>query len=256
MTDTGVAFGSRLRRHREQRGISLRAVADSTKIAYPLLEGLERGNVSQWPHGIYRAGFIRAYAAAIGLPADATALEFAAVFNPLPEPAPDVTPTPTPTVTPTAPPSASLRLVLAPTRRLMFSPRRATVAALDVGIVVAVALLVSLPAGVSLWGALACCALAYYAGSSLWSGRTPAAVWLRHEAWGTSPREVRRSQDAQTPPVEAAMTFALDDGRDERITTPERRSGTERRRRPAHHDPARYGQDERRVLGRGVSAVH
>ena len=67
MTEPGVALGSRLRRHREQRGVSLRSVAETTKISHPLLQALERGDVSQWPQGIYRSGFIRAYAAAVAI---------------------------------------------------------------------------------------------------------------------------------------------------------------------------------------------
>jgi transcriptional regulator with XRE-family HTH domain len=243
VTGPGVALGSRLRRHREQRGISLREVANTTKIAYPLLEGLERGDVSQWPQGIYRAGFIRAYAAAVGLPADETALEFARAFDTQPESEPDVTP------------AESLRLMLAPTSRRTFSSRRATVAALDVGIVVGVALLVSLPAGFAPWAAIACCALAYYAGSSLWQGRTPAAAWLRYQASGTAPREVQRSHEPHPPPAEAAMTLAVGDGRDGAHITRERRSGRERRRRPAH-EPPHHGQDEGRVRGTGIPAVH
>lgn len=252
MTEPGVALGSRLRRHREQRSISLRAVADTTKIAYPLLEGLEHGDVSRWPHGIYRAGFIRAYAAAVGLQEDETALEFSRVFDPLPEPEPYLIPTAA------SPPS--LRLMLAPTVHRTFSRQRATVAALDVGIVVGVALLVSLSTGFAPWPAIGCCALAYFAGSSLWPGRTPAAAWLRCEAPASAPREVQRSHTTHPPSAAAApaaaMTLAVDDGRDGAHTTRERRTGRERRRRSAQHDPPHHGQGEGRVRGMGIPAIH
>ena len=39
---------------RERRGITLEAIAETTKIALPLLESLERSDVSHWPKGIFR----------------------------------------------------------------------------------------------------------------------------------------------------------------------------------------------------------
>ena len=69
-------FGARLRQRREQQQISLSSIADQTKIAMPLLEALERDDVSQWPGGIFRRAFIRAYAAAIGLEPDVVVREF------------------------------------------------------------------------------------------------------------------------------------------------------------------------------------
>ena len=43
------SFGSRLRHERERRQIALKSIAESTKIGIPLLEGLERDDVSRWP---------------------------------------------------------------------------------------------------------------------------------------------------------------------------------------------------------------
>ena len=60
-------FGDRLRRHRESLGLTLEAVAESTKIKASLLADLERNDVSRWPTGIYGRGFLRAYADAIGI---------------------------------------------------------------------------------------------------------------------------------------------------------------------------------------------
>ena len=63
-------FGAALRRERERRGIALDAVAERTKIGLALLAGLERGDLTRWPSGIFRRAFIRAYADAIGLSPD------------------------------------------------------------------------------------------------------------------------------------------------------------------------------------------
>jgi len=70
------SFGGRLRHERERRQIALNSIAESTKISSALLEGLERDDVSRWPSGIFRKCFIRSYAEAIGVNADATVREF------------------------------------------------------------------------------------------------------------------------------------------------------------------------------------
>lgn len=70
------SFGARLRRRREERQMPLAAVADETKIKLSLLEALERDDVSQWPAGIFRRAFVRAYAHAIGFDPDVAVREF------------------------------------------------------------------------------------------------------------------------------------------------------------------------------------
>lgn len=61
------AFGTALRRERERRGITLDQIAARTKIAVSLFDGLERGDLTRWPGGIFRRAFIRNYAQAVGL---------------------------------------------------------------------------------------------------------------------------------------------------------------------------------------------
>ncbi len=84
----GSAFGPRLRQERERRQITLKAIADDTKISRSLLEALERDDVSRWPTGIFRRAFVRSYAEAIGLNADEVVREFAERFPDPNEPAP------------------------------------------------------------------------------------------------------------------------------------------------------------------------
>jgi cytoskeletal protein RodZ len=69
-----------LKRLREQRGISLREIADSTKLSVRTLEALERNDLSQLPGGIYSRGLVRAYAEQLGLDPEATVQEFLARF--------------------------------------------------------------------------------------------------------------------------------------------------------------------------------
>ena len=85
------SFGARLRQRREQQQIGLGTIAEQTKIKQSLLEALERGDVSQWPSGIFRRAFIRAYAQAIGLEPDIVVREFLDLY---PDPAEVVQPVP------------------------------------------------------------------------------------------------------------------------------------------------------------------
>lgn len=79
MTDAR-SFGTWLQRERERRDITLRAIADRTKIGAGLLQSLERGDVSRWPGGIYRRSFVRSYAEAIGVDADLVLANFERLF--------------------------------------------------------------------------------------------------------------------------------------------------------------------------------
>lgn len=74
-----ASFGAWLRLERERRGLTLELIANRTKIAASLLAGLEEGDLSRWPTGIFRRAFVRAYADAIGLDPDHLVAEFALV---------------------------------------------------------------------------------------------------------------------------------------------------------------------------------
>src|SRR5437867_7271499 len=62
-----ATFGEELRRHRELRAISLREIADATKINIRFLESLEKNDFKHLPGGQFNKGFIRAYARHIGV---------------------------------------------------------------------------------------------------------------------------------------------------------------------------------------------
>jgi cytoskeletal protein RodZ len=55
---------------RQQRGISLGQIASATKIGMRYLEGIEHGEFTRLPGGIYNTSYIRQYARAIGFPED------------------------------------------------------------------------------------------------------------------------------------------------------------------------------------------
>jgi cytoskeleton protein RodZ len=73
-------FGSRLRETRERSGITLRQIANATKISVAALEALERNDVSRLPGGIFSRAFVRSYAVEIGLDPEKTIKEFIAQF--------------------------------------------------------------------------------------------------------------------------------------------------------------------------------
>ena len=74
------AFGPSLKAERDRRGITLQAIADSTKISISLLAALERNDMSRWPNGIFRRAFVREYVAALGLPPEPLVAEFVRLF--------------------------------------------------------------------------------------------------------------------------------------------------------------------------------
>src|SRR5256885_5920464 len=73
-------FGGKLRDARERRGISLRQIANATKISIAALEALERNDISRLPGGIFGRAFVRSYAVEVGLDPETTIQEFIAQF--------------------------------------------------------------------------------------------------------------------------------------------------------------------------------
>jgi cytoskeleton protein RodZ len=74
--------GARLREAREKRGVSLRQIADSTRISVMSLEALERSDLARLPGGIFTRAFIRAYAEEVGLDPDQMIEDFVAELPP------------------------------------------------------------------------------------------------------------------------------------------------------------------------------
>lgn len=97
MTEPEVQdLGSGLRRAREQSGLSLRAIADVTKLSTRTLAALEENRIDLLPGGIYRRAIVRAYAAEVGLDPEQTLRAFLSRH-------PDEVPTAAPPVEPRPP---------------------------------------------------------------------------------------------------------------------------------------------------------
>src|SRR5437764_12345657 len=65
-----AAFGEELRREREIRGISLKEIADATKISRRFLDAIERNDHKTLPAPVFTRGFVREYARYLGLNAE------------------------------------------------------------------------------------------------------------------------------------------------------------------------------------------
>ena len=76
----GRDFGTRMKKRREERGVTLREIAETTKISIGILDALERNDASRLPGGIFSRAFVRLYAAQIGLDPEQTVRDFLADF--------------------------------------------------------------------------------------------------------------------------------------------------------------------------------
>lgn len=65
------SFGEELKRERELRQITLREIAEATKINIRYLDALERNDFTHLPGGVFNKGFVRAYSQFIGIDPEA-----------------------------------------------------------------------------------------------------------------------------------------------------------------------------------------
>src|SRR4051794_34831568 len=79
-TDRSGDFGTKLREARERKGVSLRQIANKTKISVAALEALERNDITRLPGGIFSRAFVRSYAIEVGLDPEKTIANFVAAF--------------------------------------------------------------------------------------------------------------------------------------------------------------------------------
>ena len=76
MDQIATDIGSRLRQAREQRGLTLRDIATTTKISMTALAAIEHNDFACLPSGVFRRAFVRAFATEVGLNADELAREY------------------------------------------------------------------------------------------------------------------------------------------------------------------------------------
>jgi transcriptional regulator with XRE-family HTH domain len=74
-------FGEKLRKQREQRGLSLDAISTITKISPRMLRAIEEEHFEQLPGGVFNKGFVRAYARLVGLDEDEAVSDYLAALR-------------------------------------------------------------------------------------------------------------------------------------------------------------------------------
>ena len=218
-----ASFGARLREEREKRGVTLEQVAASTKIKQSLFAGLERGDLTGWPDGLFKRAFVREYAKVVGLDAERIVAEFGWVYT-------DHALT-GPTVERRAQPRSNVpRLLLDSSRAFWFSDRglRGVRALADVSCVTLLAAVATAATGVGLAWTVAASAALCYPVCLAWFGETASSY-----AHGRLVRYL--AQPSAARPAEAAL----------RLVTPQDRPSTDR--------PPASAEDARRDQSRAAS---
>jgi transcriptional regulator with XRE-family HTH domain len=221
MTDS---FSTWLRKERERQNISIAAIAASTKIKASLFEGLERGDVSQWPAGIYRRSFVKAYAEAIKLDPEIVCRKFAEQFpdagevaRQAAEAALEAAAAPSQAAATPAddPRQSSFRLTLADaagpfrgSQLLIRRDQRLKAIAWDAGSLLAIATSAFIVLG-AFWMPLAIITMAYYLGGILVLGNSPGVCIFAPkppDERATRPVPGQRSAERRpAPPFEPPM---------------------------------------------------
>ena len=206
------SFGAALRRERERRGITLDTIAEQTKVSAALLDGLERGDLTRWPAGIFRRAFLRGYADTVGLDARTVLEAFLRIYPD--EGAPAVAPAHV--VAAVFGQGQALRLTLADDDRLktVLSRGRLLGATIDLlAAVVPAAVVTALVSPLAGWTTLGCVAIGYHALGAVALGTTPGlrlALGLLHKGQhGQHAASPAQSQDEDEAIADAA------DARDE-----------------------------------------
>jgi cytoskeletal protein RodZ len=202
------AFGERLRRHREKQNVTLDSIAASTKVAASLFAGLEKGDCSRWPGGMYNRAFIRGYAAAIRLDPDDVAAEFAEYYTvSLDTPAAHGPAAASQPAASTGSFALRLKFEMDPEELRRRAARRAILAAADVAVVAVVATIVAFASGIAYWAALAIFSIAYQVTVRQLSGLSPAERLLAR-GHRRSQRRLEEEHDEEAPVAGTASTIA------------------------------------------------
>ena len=165
------AFGDRVRRQRERRGVTLESIATSTKVSKSLYAALERGDCSRWPGGVYSRAYLRAYAEAIGMDPNEALEDFTAAFGETAKP--DAAGSPKPLRT-----AAPLRLSIddQPEVRETELVRRTVFALTDLAAALGLAWTAQALFETGVWSTAAF-VLAYYAGGRVITDQ-PVVAWI------------------------------------------------------------------------------
>jgi cytoskeletal protein RodZ len=76
MHQIATDIGSRLRHAREKRGLTIRDIANITKISTAALDAIEHNDFARLPGGLFGRAYVRAFAVEVGLNADELSREY------------------------------------------------------------------------------------------------------------------------------------------------------------------------------------
>ena len=79
--DAPETFGQRLKKQREEKGLTLEEIANKTRIPVRNLKALETGDEAHLPASVYIKGFLRAYARELGLDEHKLVDEYNSIFG-------------------------------------------------------------------------------------------------------------------------------------------------------------------------------
>lgn len=179
LEDRRAAFCARLKALRESKGVSLEAIAASTKIGRPLLKGLEENDLSRWPQGIYRRAYVRDYLRAIDLPNESVVAEFGWLFSETAPPCPAA-----PAVTgPDEPGALSLTLAEGRPQRVARARTHIAAAAIDLILVLGLSAAAWWLLGTDIRASGAIVALVYYSVGTAALGRSAGSRILEDRSW-------------------------------------------------------------------------
>jgi len=197
------AFGDRLRRHREKQQVTLAQIAEKTKVTASLFAGLERGDCSRWPGGVYNRAFIRGYAVAVQLDPEEAISEFVECYEPPAEVPANRGAKPDERV---ARPALRIGLAVDPSDAWRHVSRTVALATADVVAIAILAAAIAFGTGAPLWTALALTAIAYHVLARV-AGSIPRVkgLWLRS---GTLPPHEPLESDDEVPVSSTASTVA------------------------------------------------
>ena len=74
-------IGSQIRQARELRGLTIRDIANTTKISTAALNAIEQNDFARLPGGVFSRAYVRAFATEVGLDADELTREYRARFE-------------------------------------------------------------------------------------------------------------------------------------------------------------------------------
>ena len=175
-------LGSLLRAHRERRGVTLDALAQSIKVSRSLLADLERNDISRWPPGIYGRALVREYAKSIGLPADDVVRQFLDLLTAPAERSDDALQQRDVAIA-DASDEFRLRLAKAPVQTSRQLAQRLVGGLGELAFVLAIGCLLALRTGMPMWTAIAIVALIWLPATAVLCGHEALYRILRPDRW-------------------------------------------------------------------------